>query len=82
VDAGAAVNNKHGRSGITPLQVACSAKFPDAETVRSFLDKGAFPNWKDAQNRSAFELALSVHQVKIRNIYYLFVTLSLMFVMN
>lgn len=63
VDAGAAVNTKHGRSGITPLQVACSAKFPDAETVRSFLDKGAFPNWKDAENRSAFELALATHEV-------------------
>jgi len=68
VDAGAAVNTKHGRSGITPLQVACSAQFPDPETVRSFLDKGGFPNWLDSHSRSAFEMVLHVHEQHCRTL--------------
>lgn len=63
VEAGAEVNNKHGRSGMTPLQVACCNDNPDVETIRSLLEKGAHPNWKDAENCSAFERVLKVQMV-------------------
>lgn len=39
VDAGANVNVKHQKTGLTPLQMACCHDFPDVETIRSFLDK-------------------------------------------
>lgn len=63
VDAGADVNTRHGRNGLTPLQIACSVEKPDVETIRSFLDKGAHPNWKDAARRSAFDMVLRAHAV-------------------
>jgi ankyrin repeat protein len=56
VDSGADVNAKHGRTQLTPLQIACSHAYPDVETIRSFLDKGAYPNWKDLQGRTALQL--------------------------
>jgi ankyrin repeat protein len=62
VHAGANVNTKHGRTGVTPLQLACSMESPDVETVRSFLESGAHPNWKDASGNSAFNMMLSAHQ--------------------
>ncbi len=65
VDLGADVNIKHGRNGLTPLQMACSNPEPDPETVRSFLDKGAHPNWKDTAKRTAFDLVLCAHQVNL-----------------
>lgn len=58
VDSGADVNVRHGETQFTPLQMACNHPHPDVETVRSFLDKGAYPNWKDNQGRTAFDLAL------------------------
>jgi ankyrin repeat protein len=58
VDAGADVNKKHGRSGLTPLQLACSTPTPDVETIRSLLDKGALPNWKDVNKQTAFDFIL------------------------
>jgi ankyrin repeat protein len=61
VDAGANVNVKHQKTGLTPLQMACCHDFPDVETIRSFLDKGAYPNWRDFQGRSAFEMVMSLH---------------------
>ena len=61
VEAGAHVNCKHGRSGVTPLQLACSLENPDIETVRSFLENGAHPNWKDASGKSAFMMVLNAH---------------------
>ena len=64
VTAGADVNAKHGRSGLTPLQLACSNAEPNAETVRSLLDKGACPNWKDTNKRTAFDLVLHAREVK------------------
>jgi ankyrin repeat protein len=39
VDSGAEVNAKHGKTQLTPLQMACSHAHPDVETIRSFLDK-------------------------------------------
>ena len=36
--------------------MACSHAYPDVETIRSFLDKGAYPNWKDLRGRTAFQL--------------------------
>ncbi len=63
VDAGADVNCKHGRTGLTPLQLACSSNKPDAETIRSLLDKGALPNWRDTLRRSAFDMVLFFKQV-------------------
>lgn len=63
VDTGADVNLKHGRSGLTPLQMACSIRDPDAETVRSFLEKGAHPNWRDSSGYSAFDLVLRTYSV-------------------
>lgn len=63
VDAGADVNVKHARNGLTPLQMACSVPEPDPLTVCSFLDKGAHPNWKDTAKRTAFDLVLSAHKV-------------------
>jgi hypothetical protein len=62
VDCGADVNAKHGRSGLTPLQLACSGQVPDAETVRILLDKGAQPNWKDVSNHTAFDMVLITHK--------------------
>lgn len=61
VEAGAHVNCKHGRSGVTPLQLACSLENPDIETIRSFLENGAHPNWKDAEGKSAFNMVLNAH---------------------
>lgn len=58
VDAGADVNARHAKTQLTPLQMACSSRHPDVETMRSFLDKGAYPNWRDLQGRTAFDLAL------------------------
>eukprot|EP01038_Epipyxis_sp_PR26KG_P015317 gene15317-20642_t len=75
VDAGADVNIKHGRTGLTPLQVACatvsSINIDDSdtileylETIRSFLDKGAHPNWRDNSKRSAFDIVLDSQKSK------------------
>ena len=58
VDAGADVNARHGRTSLTPLLMACNQSHPDVETIRSFLDKGAYPNWRDVQGRSAFGLIM------------------------
>jgi len=58
VDAGANVNKKHGLNGLTPLQISCSIEAPDAETVRTFLEKGAHPNWKDVYGKSALDICL------------------------
>lgn len=58
VDAGADVNAKHLVSQLTPLQMACGHAHPDMETIRSFLDKGAYPNWRDSKGRTAFEIAI------------------------
>lgn len=65
VDAGALVNNKHGRTGMTPLQVACGNENPDVETIRSLLEKGAHPNWKDGHNMTAFEHVLRKNLVGV-----------------
>mmetsp|Transcript_29609 Transcript_29609/g.65638 ORF Transcript_29609/g.65638 Transcript_29609/m.65638 type:complete len:702 (-) Transcript_29609:18-2123(-) len=65
VDCGADVNLKHGRSGLTPLQLACCSEEPDPETVRSLLDKGAHPNWRDASMRTSFEMVLEMHKLKM-----------------
>lgn len=58
VDAGADVNCLHQRTQLTPLQMACSHARPDVETIRSFLDKGAYANWRDLQGRTAFDIVL------------------------
>lgn len=58
VDSGADVNSKHGKTQLTPLQMACIHLHPDVETIRSFLDKGGYPNWKDVQGRTAFDMVL------------------------
>lgn len=58
VDAGADVNSKHRRMGLTPLHMACSAQQPDVETVRSFLEKGAQPNWRDSSRHTAFDMVM------------------------
>lgn len=63
VDAGALVNNRHGRTGMIPLQIACMNDSPDIETIRSLLEKGAHPNWRDAENRTAFEYVLKKNTV-------------------
>lgn len=60
VDAGAEVNAKYGQFQWSPLQLACKHKTPDVETIRSFLDKGAYPNWRDLNGKTAFEIALSM----------------------
>lgn len=59
VHSGANVNAKHGRTGVTPLQLACTLENPNVETVRSLLDSGAHPNWKDSSGKSAFSMMLS-----------------------
>jgi ankyrin repeat protein len=58
VDAGADVNARHGRTSLTPVLMACNQAHPDVETIRSFLDKGAYPNWRDVQGRTAFSLII------------------------
>jgi len=65
VDAGALVNNRHGRTGMIPLQVACANDDPDVETIRSLLEKGAHPNWRDADNLTAFEYVLRKNMVPV-----------------
>lgn len=50
---------------MTPLQLACGSDTPDPETVRSLLDKGAHPNWRDASLRTSFELVLAGHKTKM-----------------
>lgn len=64
VDSGADVNSKHGTTQLTPLQMACGHSEPDVETIRSFLDKGAYPNWRDNQGRTAFDIVLYTQQQK------------------
>jgi ankyrin repeat protein len=64
VDAGANVNIVHKRNSLTPLQTACSHASPDVETIRAFLDKGAYPNWHDPQGRTAFDIVLHKQQSK------------------
>jgi ankyrin repeat protein len=59
VHGGADVNAKHGRTGVTPLQLACTLENPNVETVRSLLDNGAHPNWKDSSGQSAFTMMLT-----------------------
>ena len=58
VDAGADVNCRHQATQLTPLQMACAHPRPDVETIRSFLDKGAFANWRDLAGRTAFDMVL------------------------
>ena len=72
VDAGANINKRHERNGLTPLQLACSVDFPDAETIQSLLDKGAHPNWKDSDGKSAFDSVLMTHSVRKANSSTLF----------
>jgi hypothetical protein len=67
VDAGANVNLMHSRNGLTPLQLACTIANPDVETVRALLEKGAYPNWKDAAKRSSFDMILSGHKSRFDN---------------
>lgn len=43
---------------VTPLLLACAHPRPDVETIRSFLDNGAFPNIRDAQGKTALLLIL------------------------
>ena len=50
---------------MTPLQLACSTDYPDAETVRTLLDKGAHPNWRDTSMRTSFDLVLAAHKAKM-----------------
>lgn len=59
VDAGADVNCRHQTTQLTPLQMACTHPRPDVETIRSFLDKGAFANWRDLAGRTAFDIVLA-----------------------
>lgn len=49
IDFGIDVNIKHGISNLTALQIACSQLQPNAEIIRSLLEKGAYPNLKDMQ---------------------------------
>jgi ankyrin repeat protein len=65
VDAGADVNMKHGRNGLTPLQLACSSTEPDVETIRSLLDKGALPNWKGVDKLTAFDMIIQSNKVSL-----------------
>ena len=58
VDAGADVNCRHQRTQLTPLQMACGHARPDVETIRSFLDKGAYANWRDLEGHTAFDIVL------------------------
>ncbi len=64
VDGGADINSRHAKTQLTPIQMACSHVNPDMETIRSFLDKGAYPNWKDLQGRTAFDLAMQNYRGK------------------
>lgn len=52
---------------MTSLQLACGSENPDPETVRSLLDKGAHPNWRDASQRSSFDLVLVGHRSKMNS---------------
>lgn len=58
IEAGADVNIKHRTKFATPLLFACAARPPDVETVRTLLEKGAHPNWRDARNMTAFDYVL------------------------
>ena len=68
VDCGADVNLKHERSGLTPLQISCTCPHPDAETVRSLLEKGAHPNWRDTTRKSAFDMIIG--HTKVPNAHF------------
>lgn len=50
---------------MTPLLLACAGDEPDPETVRSLLDKGAHPNWRDTKQRSSFDLVLDKYKAKV-----------------
>lgn len=63
IDAGADVNLKNGRTGLTPLQMACSAAEPDPITIECLLQRGAHPNWKDAAKRTGFDMILQTQRV-------------------
>ncbi len=58
VAAGADINRPHSISGLTPLQICCSLEEPHAETIRSVLDQGAFPNPKTSTGLTAMDMIL------------------------
>lgn len=58
VTAGADINRPHSISGLTPLQICCSLEEPHAETIRSVLDQGAFPNPKTSRGLTAMDMIL------------------------
>jgi hypothetical protein len=62
VDSGANVNVIHQMNQLTPLQMACNQSHPDVETIRSFLDKGSHPNWRDSKGQTAFTLVMAAHK--------------------
>ena len=62
VDSGANVNVIHQMNKLTPLQMACNQSHPDVETIRSFLDKGSNPNWRDSKGQTAFSLVMAAHK--------------------
>jgi ankyrin repeat protein len=65
VDSGADVNVIHQVNKLTPLQMACNQSHPDVETIRSFLDKGSNPNWRDSKGRTAFEMVMAAHSKRL-----------------
>ncbi len=70
IACGANVNQPHERSGLTPLQMCCSRPDVDPETVRTLLERGAFPNALTPGKANAIDLMLqsfaSKHGVDMR----------------
>ena len=75
VDEDADINLKHNSNGLTPLQIACSAKSPNAECIRAILENGALINLVDSKGKTPFENIIERYTVikkldLIYNIYF------------
>lgn len=54
LDEDANVNILHHTTSLTPLQIACSLKFPNVETIRALLQNGANANTLNTKGQTPF----------------------------
>jgi ankyrin repeat protein len=70
VDEEANVNILHQVSYLTPLQIATSVPFPDAETVRSLLENGAHVNQTNKSGKPPFASVLEQYILSLNESSY------------
>ena len=70
VDERADVNLKHRRSGLLPIQIACSLSVPNAEVVRALIENGSIVNIVDSDGNTPFASILKQYLVSLDNSTY------------